>query len=701
MPRSKQVFFRSAVLMALGAAVVLACGPFFGIEALQHRKQVLLAAAAISFEAELKALVPPPGDKLPVVEPDYFSRDLSFRETVEKRDLDSVNLGRLRVMRAQTSGEAAYASGEGLPPAIRLYTAGAVSFLHGQTETARAYFDRVLALPDQEQKSRELWAHFMLGRIAVKEEKQAEAAAQFETTRALVRQGMPDPSGLAVASFGEQARAAWKAGAVPSAVDLYARQASYGSRSGANSLVIVAGLILKDTDLLDRGIQDPVTRRLLFICVNENGGRPFFIDLKQNANASSPVDRIAAALERRQLTSVAGAGLLASAAYYQGRFDLAQRLSALEDVPISSWVRAKLALRRGDREAALKAYERALKGFPETDATALQAEVGVLRVSRRDYIQALDLFYRAAANGYRSESNDYVSTDWFGFADYWGDIAYLAERVLTVQELQKYVDGDVQAAAASTSGERAERSRIRSLLARRLMRAGRYREAFRYFDDGKTRDAAQRYASAMDRATAWWRLKLTRAEAWFTAATLARNAGMELLGFERGPDYGMWNGNFAYAPPVRPVSPADSYQSEDEQKRAAALKPERDVRFQYRLTAVDHAVESSNLLPASSQAYAAVLCEATGWVIDRQPERAAQVYELYIRHGAYVRWGRSFGRRCPSPDFAGASGWRTVALREKQFARHAKAHPSYAALLAVAVGAIFTILISRLVMSRA
>ncbi len=402
MPRFKQVFLRTAVMMALGAAVILACGPFFGIEALQNRKQVLLAPPAISFEAELKALVPTPQDKLPVVEPDIFGKEVTFRETVETRDLDPAVLARLRAMRERSSGESAYALGDGLPPAVRFYTAGAVSFLHGQTEGARGYFDSVLALPDGERKSRELWAHFMLGRIAVRKENQADAAAQFEATRALVRQGMPDPLGLAVASFGEQARAAWKQGAIASAVELYARQASYGSQQGANSLLTIAGLILKDGDLLDRAIQDPVTRRLLIICVNENGGRPFFIDLGQNSAASSPVDRIAAALERRQLTGVAGAGLLASAAYDHGRFDLAQRLSALEDVPMSDWVKAKLALRRGDREAAMTAYDRALKAFPAIDSSAIRAEAGVLRVSRGDYVQALDLFYRAAANGHRS-----------------------------------------------------------------------------------------------------------------------------------------------------------------------------------------------------------------------------------------------------------------------------------------------------------
>ncbi len=290
------------------------------------------------------------------------------------------------------------------------------------------------------------------------------------------------------------------------------------------------------------------------------------------------------------------------------------------------------------------------------------------------------------------QPNDYVDRDWFGFADYWGDAAYLAERVLTSDELQKYVDGSLQAASASSSGEESERFRLRSLLGRRLMRAGRYREAFRYFDDAKILDAAQQYASAIDRATAWWRFKLTRAEAWFAAATLARKSGMELLGFEREPDYAMWNGNFD-APQVKAISPADPYESAGERKRAAASKPDRDVRFQYRLTAMDHAIQSSELLPTSSQAYAAVLCAATGWVIERQPGQAAQIYKRYVHHGAYVPWARSFGRQCASPNFAAVSDWSTISRQEKRFARHARAHPGYAGLMAVIAGIVIAMLI--------
>jgi tetratricopeptide (TPR) repeat protein len=675
MSPSNQMFARVVVIAVLCVAAIFACGPDFGIEVLQSREQVVLTPPTISFDNELKALAPPAGDKLPVVE--SAGGDGLNRATLEGRELNPAALARVTQMWTQSSGEAAYALGDDLPMAIRLYTAGAVSFSHGQADTARRYFQSIVELPTEERKSREVWARYMLGRVALQQNNQREAAAQFEEVRMLVRHGAPDQLGLAVASFGEQARGAWKHGDIANAVELYARQAGYGSAIGATSLVAVAGWILDDDHLLDRAVQDPLTLRLLFIYLN---------GYAISSNAHSKMDRIVAALENHGSSGVAGAGLLASAAYAQGRFDLAQKLAGMEDVPISAWVRAKLALRRGDRETAVQEYEKALRTFQPVigDPTTPQTELAVLQVGRGDYIQALDLFYRASAN------NRMPDSQWSTWSNYWGDAAYLAERVLTIQELQDYVDHRVSVTAGAKADPKSERSRLRSVLARRLMRAGRRREALRYFDDQTTRSAAEQYDKALGRANSWWRLRSTRAAAWFTAAKLARNNGMELLGFEKEPDFAIWDGEFTPYTNSDEPKPGDPYVSADERKRVYASRPKRDVRFQYRLTAVDEAAKSADLLPSHSQAFAAVLCESTRWIIDRQPELAAEIYRRYLAQGAYVSWGRRFGQSCPQADFAAASSWRMAGRRMDHAGRHARAHPVSAGLLSAAVVALLT-----------
>ena len=322
------------------------------------RKETLLAAPTVSFERELRGLVAKPQDELPVVESGY-SNDGADKtaQTLEAKEFAGDELDRLKKMRAENTGEAAYGLGDGLAPAVRDYTAGAVSFLHGDLEGARAHFQAVIALPGAEQRrSRELWAHYMLGRLAGRRGEQEEAVKQFEATRAVVRNGMPDPLGLALASYGEEARVAWEKGQHSHAVELYATQAAYGSQIALDSLVTVAGLILKDEHLLDEGIQDARTRRLLFICVNGNNSRAFYVGPgADEANDdpvdgpvkhdSSDVDKIVVALERHPIKQIDGAGLLASAAYRVGRFDLAGKLVDFEDGALSDWVRAKLALK--------------------------------------------------------------------------------------------------------------------------------------------------------------------------------------------------------------------------------------------------------------------------------------------------------------------------------------------------------------------
>ncbi len=475
------LFLRAVAAALVGVAVGLACGPFFGLEVLPMRKQTLLAAPTVSFERELRGLVAKPQDELPVVESDDSSGQPDKTAlTLEATEFSGDLLDRLKKMRAQTTGEAAFAMGDGLAPAVRDYTAGAVSFLHGDTDGARAHFQAVIALPGAEQRrSRELWALYMLGRMAAQHGEQEEAVKEFEATRAVVRNGMPDPLGLALASYGEEARVAWQKGQNAHSVELYATQAAYGSQSALNSLVTVAGLILKDDHLLDEAVQDSRMRRLLFICVNGNNSRAFYVG--PNAEESnddvkhgeSSVDRIVAALERHPVKKIEDAGLLAAAAYRVGRFDLAEKLVNFEDVPLSDWVRAKLALRQGNREMALTEFQKALEGFAEggkqqtAEARQISAETAVLQVSREDYLQALDLFQRLATEATYSPA-DSAPDYWSGFADYWGDAAYLAERVLTIEELRNYVDHRVPADAKNKAGER-----LRSLLARRLMRAGR------------------------------------------------------------------------------------------------------------------------------------------------------------------------------------------------------------------------------------
>lgn len=59
-------------------------------------------------------------------------------------------------------------------------------------------------------------------------------------------------------------------------------------------------------------------------------------------------------------------------------------------------------------------------------------------------------------------------------------------------------------------------------------------------------------------------------------------------------------------------------------------------------------------MPPRSQAFAAVLCKASGWINYRDLDGARRYYQRYVKQGPYVEWAGNFGFDCQEPDFARA-----------------------------------------------
>lgn len=681
-----------AGLALVGAmAAVWACGPDFPTPVLSHRRQALLATPYRSFAEEAAHLVAKPGDTLTAHE-EYGDNT----PTVEARDLTPGEARLVQAMRQSATGDAAYAAGEGLPAAIRLYTAGAVDFRAAVPEpdepdahadparlpAAIGRFEAVLALPPAQAAARATWASFMLGRahrLAGDAASTALARADFERTRALALGGAPDPLGLAVASYGEQARALLQAGDYAGAIDLYGEQAARGSRSGQDSLREIARDLLAHEATLVSQLKHPQVRRLMVshaleVLESDSGAQE--TDATDTPAAPSPVDpatrahafavsALLGAIERANLTSVEGLDEVAALAYAAGRYDLAGRCAQRAPTALGEIVTAKLALRRGDRDAALRGYDAVVARLRTRDADALEpgqaraidAQHGVLKVARGDYAGALRAF--VAAGG-----------------EYWFDAAYVAERVLTTAELAALVDSLPAGAPAKAADGASVNSdpdyrrhepplQLRLLLARRLMREGRYAQAYPYFagaavteQDGKPAVSlevlARRYGQALEDG-AHKRTAIERAQALYAAAGLARHRGMELLGYELGPDGTVFDGSFDYDPTPAPAS--DGYAGPDEQARVQRTAPVNLPRLHYRATAVELATRAADQLPHRSQAFAAVLCEAAGWTRDgpvADHDRELALYRRYRHEGPHVRWAVNFGRQCQAPDFAAA-----------------------------------------------
>src|SRR5581483_840766 len=570
--------------------------------------------------------------------------------------------------------------------------AGAAAFRQNDLDEAARRFQGVLELPEAERTHYGLWANYMLGRVAYLNGDADAARAAFAAVRAAVEHGAADPLGLAATSLGDEARIYLDADDVAKAVPLYAEQAALGSVFGRDSLVQIAREAAKDETKLAKLTADPLGRRVFLAYLLTRSG-----ELDGVSNGADLVGRFLDDVERDAPAKLDGADRFAALAYRGGRYDLAARLAALDTSGLAWWVRAKLALRRGDRDAAAAAYAQAAKAFPPDEQWGepqtyifdpihpqcrVEGESGALAMSRGEYLEAMQHLYNAASQ-------------------YWPDAAYVAERVLTVDELKHFVDahpGAPKPAKPRTDDgdfmiglpDDALKS-LRALLARRLVRADRLDDALAYFDDPELKKKAQAYADARHSASRGGRIE--EARAWYAAAYAARVDGLDLMAYELDPDYAIYGGSFdlgvdydgdtdAVPRPRKDVHAPAVLAGPDEAARLAASRAAPYERYHYRYVAAGFAQKSADLLPPRSQAFAAVLCHATSWLIDRDPAFADKIYARYLKQGAYVPWGAEFGRSCPEPDFDGAARrlqaervayYRHLARRAKPYALAAAA----------------------------
>jgi cellulose synthase operon protein C len=685
------------VALALAPLASQACGPDFPADLLSNRGDTMLNLPEGAFYFEAHRLVQP-AQKFNVVEAydDQGNPQKVTRETIEKGWWGDRYAATAK-LRDAGGGAEAFSAGADLPAEVRLYFAGAAAFAKEGAPAAAQRFHELLALPAAERTHYGLWAQYMLGRAAYAQKRYAEAAQAFADVRTLVTQGAEDPLGVAAASLGDEARTHLDAGEDAAAVALYAQQAAIGSPSGLDSLLFVARAIVRDDARMKRDLADPLMQRMLVAYLFTRSNE--LIDTRsepgaQDGTPAAPtvpdkVTRFLAAVEKLGIDQVQGMDRLAALAYRSGRYDLATRLAAKDSSALSSWVRAKLALRAGDANAAAQAYAQAAKAFPADEEWGksqmmiydptkpqcrVEGEQGTLALSRGEYVSAMEHLYNAASQ-------------------YWQDAAYVAERVLTADELKTFVDTHAAKPAVavpkpddySSYGKADSPSdALRALLARRLLRVERFDEAITYFD-GNMKPKAQAYIDARHAVAHGDRVE--QAQAWYAAAHAARFDGMELLGYELDPDYLIYSGDFDLnwhgdADGKTLIARDDirvpaQFSGKDEPARAAANRADPLKRFHYRYNAVDFAQKSADLLPPRTQAFAAVLCNATSWLIDRDPDVAQGVYARYVKQGPYVSWAESFGRSCPAPDFAGAAKrvhdervayWRHLARKSLPYA---------------------------------
>jgi hypothetical protein len=647
--------------LPLGSA--MACGPDFPMRLLDNRGQSLAELPEGNFNFEINRLghaiaglknataatnVPGGGyDDAP----DYSAQ----RDLVEQAGLTAEQQALVKQLRTLTDAHQVEEQGASLPAELSLYLAGAAAFAAEDHGLAVEYFRKVLALPAQQRASRSTWAAYSLGRAlfamsaeaGAGPELLAQAQQAFEQTRQLAIDGFSDPLELGIASLGEEARVVRTAGDWNRAIELYATQNLHGSAVGYSSLKQLMGeLAALPEDQLAILLKGHAVQQLVTASLISRQGWSF---TEQPPNEQ----KLLKALQSSTQGTLENADRLAAVNYQQGDYVSAKTfLEHAGDGGLAWWLRAKLALREGDKTAAAAAYAKAAQAFPQNESWGerrtqdwdfetlqpkcrVEGESAILALQRGDYLQAFDQLYRSKGV-------------------YWLDAATVAERVLTLDELKHYVDTQVPAPPPLTQQQRDNyvplpvAASLRDLLGRRLRREGRYDEAPAYFDNEDLQNKARFYGQMRhDAESNWW--PTNRAFAYYQAAALARHDGMELLGYEMSPDYATFGGNYSLETPELKVGPL---MTEGEVQRQQATVAQPDERFHYRYIATSLASKAADHLPRSSQAFAAVLCKASTW--GTSLEEQSGFYRRYVEQGPYVVWAGDFGHQCQDPDFPNA-----------------------------------------------
>ncbi|ROL73681.1 hypothetical protein BK634_02840 [Pseudomonas chlororaphis] len=645
--------------LCLPLTSALACGPYFPMRLLSDRAYSLAQLPEGSFILEVSRLGPAIDGLQPLT--DALVSQSYQKTKAENAGLSPEQAGLLVQLRELSDAHEAERRGATLPREINLYTAGAVAFNAGDYTLAAEYFRQVLALPAAQRAQRSTWAAYSLGRSlyalgldaselddAARQASLLQARQAFQQARQLSIEGFSDPLALGIASLGEEARLVKMDGDWQRAIELYASQSRLGSDTGTSSLRELAAELasLPDEQLQGLLSHSAVPRLLAAVMIG-------YLDNSSGETTDSN-KKIISLLSNSPQASLDNADRLAALNYQMGDYANTQRLlEKAGDSGLAWWLRAKLAVRAGDKQAAAEAYAKASKAFPRdeqwgerTDGEGyyetlkpgcrVDGENALLALDRGDYLQAFQLLYRSEGI-------------------YWQDAAMVAERVLSLDELKQFVDEQVPAPpytppkADDYYSTLPVAAQLRELLGRRLLREGRYAEAPGYFASPELQAAAKAYGDYREQAESAW-LPSRRAEGYYQAGLLARRSGMEILGYEMGPDYHSLSGSYSLeiSEPV-----AGPWIGADEVQRQQATRAEPDVRYHYRYVAGTLANQAADLLPHTSQAFAAVLCKAARWTRGSDVESAA--YQRYVENGPFVQWAENFGNECEDPDFSGAN----------------------------------------------
>ncbi len=508
-----------------------------------------------------------------------------------------------------------------LPPEFRHYLSGAVAYFRKDMEKARMEWQEVLDLPREKRHYRSTWSAYMIGRTWLGNNPE-KAVEWFRKVRDLAKQGFSDSLSLAVSSYGGEARAELDRGGYNEAMRLYLTEYAAGDPKAKRSLqMAVREIFDAGPEALKQSASDPMSSYVINTCIVSHCCCGPNWSIK-----SEEMNLWLDAAESAAAQNMEGADRMAWAAYRNGQFDIAMRWveRAPADSLLAQWLRGKLLTREGRIDDAVDVLSRACKKsvveghwsdytdeYAEERMFFLQSEeyqgvevrggsicpdgicyenricgeLAVLKFSQGKNTEALDSMMRA---GYEIE---------------W---RYLAEKVLSINELRAYVD---KGSAQKNYAEFSPYS-LKHILAWRLTRSGYWKDARKYYPEN-LRPVLDSYINAIRSGYDKKLSEKERAESFWKAYKIGVQCGYDLLG-----------------------------SGSEEIKEAPQKEHEEDMRH-YRYIAADHAWSAVQLMPDQSDETAKKLCQAGSSLKYINPEEADRFYKALVNRCGSTELGKA------------------------------------------------------------
>lgn len=436
-----------------------------------------------------------------------------------------------------------------IPEEFCLYLKGAIAYHNNDTELAIELWKQLLALRPAERRFKSVWASFMIGKAYLSLGMAKESIPYFEQTRKLESEGYKDTLNLSVDSISWQARAEYEIG------EIIASMHHYFEVLDSVSLSWVCGSLAEDEDIV---FQDNLCRRIFL-------GWLVSRDRLSDGKSMLPqylevIRKVGSGIDHEDADRVAWI------LYNKGDFTGAKEWlsGAGEKTALGRWLWTKLMLREGNNSAAVKELQELLPFLDKNEEWNKRFSVeekkaylcmGMLELNRKDYLSAFRILCQGA---------------------YWEDVAYVAEKVLTPDELENALSPNERKLSERTLkdadsfslhhlshsfNDESFYSALRYLLARRYARLGDWNKAVEYmpeivrissgyfdgtdqYDVVHLKQLASEMKKLLDQAGDEALRARKRAKCYYEAAIMMRKYGMELSGTELDPDWFDYGGDY-------------------------------------------------------------------------------------------------------------------------------------------------------------